>query len=444
MKWRLLNSLGLLLALLMIAINTFSQKESQHQQDLQMLADNVFHLSEVMLHDVASPPAASRVYAYALLGAYEVVFLGKGQLPDLNKKFKVNPGMQPGSALKKMNVSFCANYALLEVGRQLMPSGYLLEEKKKILIHHFKTNKNFSEKEIAQQVRYAMEIANQVVRYAKSDGYNKLSTFIRYTPSKAEGHWYPTPPAYMAAVEPQWKTIRPFFLDSAAQFAPPPPAPFSKDTTSSFYQQMKEVYTLRHMTDEQREISNFWDCNPFAVAISGHLAMGIKKISPGGHWMGITGIACKKAAISLDSAIFIHTMVATTLHDSFISCWNEKYRSDRIRPEAAINKYLDPEWRPLLQTPPFPEYTSGHSVVSSSVAVVLTYLLGDNFSFTDTSEIVFGLPERHFKSFNEAASEAALSRLYGGIHFRDACEQGLIQGRGVGEFILHNLLDHQP
>ena len=91
--------------------------------------------------------------------------------------------------------------------------------------------------------------------------------------------------------------------------------------------------------------------------------------------MGITGIACQQAGLSLDSAIFIHAVVATTLHDAFISCWNEKFRSDRIRPETAINKYLDSEWRPLLQTPPFPEYSSGHSVVSSSVSVVLTYLL---------------------------------------------------------------------
>jgi hypothetical protein len=160
--------------------------------------------------------------------------------------------------------------------------------------------------------------------------------------------------------------------------------------------------------------------------------------------MGITGIACKKARLSLDSAIFVHTIVATTLHDAFISCWQEKYKSDRIRPETAINKYIDSEWRPLLQTPPFPEYSSGHSVVSSSVSVVLTHLLGDNFGFTDTSEVFFGLPERRFNSFYEAANEAAISRLYGGIHFRDACEGGLAQGKKVGQFVLNSLVSDQP
>ena len=433
----------LVLILQLIADDIFSQ-ERKNQQELQMLADNVFHLSEVMLHDVMSPPAASRVYAYALLGAYETTFISQNRGINLNKKLHVDPQLKLPSPPKNLNLSFCANYAMLEVGRHLMPSGALLEEKKRILIDHYRNDK-LSEKELAQQIRFSLDIANQIIKYARADGYGKLSTFARYTPKKAEGHWFPTPPAYMSAVEPQWQTVRPFFMDSASQFAPQPPAPFSKDTTSSFYQQMKEVYNISaRLTQGQKDIANFWDCNPFAVAFSGHMAIGLKKISPGGHWMGITGIACRKANLSIDSAIFVHTIVATTLHDAFISCWKEKFSSDRIRPETAINKYLDPDWRPMLQTPPFPEYSSGHSVASSSAAVVLTRLLGDNFSFTDTSEIYFGLPERKFNSFMEAANEAAISRLYGGIHFRDACEQGVAQGSKIGQFVWDTLSDYQP
>ena len=211
----------------------------------------------------------------------------------------------------------------------------------------------------------------------------------------------------MGAVEPHWETVRAFFLDSAAQFAPAPPVPFSKDPSSEFYKIMKEVYEVRNAAEtDQREVADFWDCNPFAVAFSGHVAIGLKKISPGGHWMGIASIACQKANVPLDSAILVHTVLALAIHDGFISCWQEKYRSNRIRPETAINKYMDPSWRPQLQTPPFPEYTSGHSVVSSAAAVILTYLLGDNFEFVDTSEIFFGLPERRFHSFREAADEA--------------------------------------
>ncbi len=322
-----------------------------------------------------------------------------------------------------------------------MPSGYLLEKEQKKLVDFYTVEKGISPRVIKSNIRYAQEVSKQVMAYAKSDGYNKLSTYRRYTPSKQEGRWYPTPPEYMGAIEPQWKTIRPFFIDSAAQFAPDPPAPFSTNPNSSFVLQMKEVYDYsKQLTSEQKEISNFWDCNPFAVDYSGHMAIGLKKISPGGHWIGITGIACAQAKLPVDSTIFIHTMVALTLHDAFISCWQEKYTSDRIRPETAINKYLDPAWKPLLQTPPFPEYTSGHSVASASVSVILTHFFGDNFAFNDTSEQFFGLPDRQFSSFNQAAAEAAISRMYGGIHFRDACEEGVKQGKKVGNFVLDKFL----
>jgi hypothetical protein len=395
-----------------------------------------------MLHDVASPPAASRFYAYSLFGAYEVALLSRGKIPNINSKVNVTPSLQPPSLPRNFNLLFCATYAMLDVGRQIMPSGKMLIKNQEELLKYFIEGKILSQRDASKQIEYAEEITKQIIAYAKTDGYGKLSTYRRYTPSKDEGRWYPTPPEYMSPVEPKWETIRSFFLDSANQFSPEPPATFSKDTTSSFYQQMKEVYNVvKDLSEDQMAIASFWDCNPFAVSYSGHMAIGLKKISPGGHWMGITGIACKKANTSLDSAIFIHTTVALTLHDAFISCWKEKYLSDRIRPETAINKLVDPSWRPILQTPPFPEYTSGHSVVSASAATVLTFLLGDNFSFVDTSEIYFGLPERKFNSFFEASNEAAISRLYGGIHFRDACEQGVSQGKLVGQLALHKLFD---
>lgn len=413
------------------------QDGDQRKRESKMLADNVFHLSEVMLHDVANPPAASRFYAYCTLGAYEVARCSGSKLPDLDGRFNVNPGIKAPPVPKKFNLAFSANYALLEVGRQIMPSGYMLEEKQKELVDAFKASGVLSERNLNKNIRYAQELARQVLAYAKTDGYGKLSTYKRYTPQKDEGHWYPTPPEFFPPVEPKWETIRPFFLESADQFQPVRPTPFSKDTTSSFYGAMMEVYNVvNNLTAEQKEIASFWDCNPFAVTYSGHMAIGLKKISPGGHWMGITGIVCQDAGIPLDSAIFAHALVAVTLHDAFISCWQEKYHSDRIRPETAINKMVDPKWRPILQTPPFPEYTSGHSVASASAASALTRLFGDHFRYTDTSELYFGLPERKYNSFFEASGEAAISRLYGGIHYRDACEEGVRQGRDVGAWVL--------
>jgi hypothetical protein len=436
---------GVLISML-LATTGIAQRITSRQQEAQLLADNVFHLSEVMLHDAANPPAAARFYAYALLGAYAVLqplSPGIHNIPGrLKSPLTVIP---PGTITPAFNRTFCALYAMLEVGKQIMPSGSMLEANQQQLVDHFRKKKKLSIQQLTQQAQYAQAIAIQVVQYARTDDYNKLSTYTRYKPSKEEGHWYPTPPEYMAAIEPEWRTIRTFFLDSASQYAPTPRAPFSRDTTSAFFQLMKEVYTTaNHLTTEQKAIANFWDCNPFAVTYSGHMAMGLKKISPGGHWMGITGIACKQAKLSIDSAILIHTVVALTLHDSFVSCWHEKYTSNRIRPEGAINKLMDPAWRPLLQTPPFPEYSSGHSVVSAASAEILSAFLGHTFKFVDTSEVYFGLPSRSFPSFDAAAQEAAISRLYGGIHYRDACEQGLLQGKGVAKHALLRLFGSVP
>ena len=438
-----LRKTGFLVVLLLTGVTAMAQKQSRNQQEVQLLSDNVFHLSEVMLHDVAAPVAASRFYAYSILAAYEAAHYA-GRLPGIDDKLAVHPEKISPVVPKNLNLSLASNYAILEVGKGIMPSGPLLETKQKELLFFFRKKKRLPESDINDNIRYAEAIAQNILAYARTDGYNKLSTYTRYTPSKKEGHWYPTPPEYMGAVEPQWATVRSFFLDSASQFTPGPPIEYSKESSSDFYKLMKEVYDVtRSLTSEQLAIANFWDCNPFAVTYSGHMAIGLKKISPAGHWMGITGIACKKANISLDSAILINTVVALTLHDAFVSCWQEKYRSDRIRPESAINTLLDPTWRPKLQTPPFPEYTSGHSVASSSAAVVLTHLLGDNFKFIDTSEIYFGLPAREFNSFNQAAEEAAISRLYGGIHFRDACDNGVVQGTDIGLHVLNSLFDVQ-
>jgi len=189
------------------------------------------------------------------------------------------------------------------------------------------------------------------------------------------------------------------------------------------------------LTEEQRVIANFWDCNPFKMNVNGHLMFATRKISPGGHWINITSAACQKAKADVVKSLQAYAWTSVVIADAFISCWDEKYRSNAIRPETYINQYISQDWMPLLQTPPFPEYTSGHSVVSACAAVVLTRLFGDHFSFTDSTEVEFGLPPRSFTSFQHAAEEAAISRFYGGIHFKPAIEYGLDEGRKIGEFV---------
>ncbi len=418
--------------------NTTAQQEDL---DIAIYVDNLFHITEVMVTDVASPPAAARFYAYTTLAAqmaWTEINNSPVQQQLISKSLIGDLGLNnPPSGLRP---EFVAVYSMLEVGKKIMPSGKTLEQKQQDFVNTALKKKWISKKSLNTHLEYANYIAAEVMNLAKTDGYNALSTLTRYSPKKGEGYWYPTPPAYMAAVEPEWRTIRPFFLANLQSYKPEPPAPFNLDEGSSFQTQLMEVFEVTSNLDEEAVlIANFWDCNPFMVQYSGHMSIGIKKISPGGHWMGITGIASQKAGLNWEETLYIHALLAMGLHDGFVSCWEEKYDSDRIRPETAINKYMDQSWRPILQTPPFPEYTSGHSVISTTSAVILTDFFGDDFEFLDTSEVYFGLPERAFRSFNQAAEEAAISRLYGGIHFRDAIEEGMKQGKKIGFHILERV-----
>jgi hypothetical protein len=404
--------------------------------DYLQLQPVIFSLSMVMMHDVVNPPAASRYYAYCMLGAYEILAQNDPGIIPLNKIIRKYPEIPVSAKRGEYDYKIAAVYCILETGRLLFPSGYQLKENEDKYLETLAKNK-IPSATINASVKVANEMAAQVVAWSRTDNYFSLSTKVRYTPKKGDGFWYPTPPAYMEAVEPNWRIIRTMVIDSAGQFKPLPFAPFSTDSTSGFYKLAREVYDLSiHPTDEQANIAAFWDCNPFAIATSGHMTIGFKKMSPGGHWMNITSIACTKAQCSFEKTLVVHAFVSIALLDAFISCWDEKYRSNRIRPETFINRYIDARWQPVLQTPPFPEYASGHSVISAASAEILTYFLGDNFAFTDNSEIMFELPPRSFQSFRQAAEEAAISRLYGGIHYRDAIDNGVYEGKAIGEFIV--------
>ena len=426
------------LSTLICLVISVSQAKPKDLNWPKVYAQELFHITEVMVTDVASPPVASRIYAYSNLAAYLIS-------KESGKGFK-NQNILDQTYLAGHNwditypeissPEFAAIYALLKVGEAIMPSGYLLKEKQDAWVESALKAKIITRKSLQAHVDFASLVAQKVMDVAKKDGYLQLSTLTRYTPQKGEGFWYPTPPAYIAAVEPEWETIKPFFIQNLEDYKPAPMAPFDMTEGSSFHTQLMEVYTTTNELDENRRlIANFWDCNPFKVEFSGHMAIGVKKISPGGHWIGITGIAAQKAELSFAETAYVHALVGMTLHDAFISCWKAKYDTDRIRPETVINQKIDQRWRPILQTPPFPEYTSGHSVISRASAVVLTGYFGEDFDFIDSSETYFGLPERPFPSFLYASEEAAISRLYGGIHFRDAIEEGVKQGEKIGDMI---------
>lgn len=425
---------------LFILIGHFAEAKDKNFPDYLEIRPVVFSLSMVMMHDVVNPPAASRYYAYCMAGAYEIVAQNEKATIPLKQVVRNYPTFTI-TYHKKYDYKIAALYCILESGRLMLPSGYRLQEDQDKFIANLKKNK-ISKAIIDSSIAVAVEIAAQIVSWSKTDNYFKLSTMVRYTPVKGEANWYPTPPGYMEAIEPNWRIIRTMVLDSAGQFKPLPFAAFSTDSTSEFYRLAREVYDLSKHTDkEQLEIAGFWDCNPFAIASAGHMMLGFKKMSPGAHWMNITGIVCKKAKCSFEKGIAAHTLVGIALMDAFISCWDEKYRSNRIRPETFINRHIDARWQPVLQTPPFPEYASGHSVISAAAAEVLTYFFGDKFSFTDDSETMFELAPRSFKSFRQAAAEAAVSRLYGGIHYRDAIDNGIAEGKSIGELVVEKLMN---
>ena len=398
-------------------------------------------INMVMVHDVISPPAASRFYAYSMLGSYSIVAARNKSLPPaqhLVKAFAADLRLDTVKAA--YDYQLAAYSAMLETARRLLPSGESLAEEEASFLQGLE-KQGVKPAVLSQSVRVAKLAADAVVKFSKSDHYAQLSTLKRYTPVRAEGNWYPTPPAYFEAVEPNWKTIRPLVIDSASEFRPALPCAFSKDTTSAFYHQARTVYRAgKKLTDEQTQVAQFWDCNPFAVNTAGHMAIGFKKISPGGHWMNIAALVAKQQKVGFDKTAYVLCVEGITLMDAFISTWDMKYATNRIRPETYINKYLDVKWQPFLQTPPFPEYTSGHAVVSNASAEVLTYLLGDNIAYIDDTESPFGSGQRSFHSFRQAAAEASVSRFYGGIHYMDSIESGNEQGKKIGRYIVAKVL----
>jgi hypothetical protein len=398
-------------------------------------------MTQFMIHDVSNPPLAARFYSYACISGYTVVALNDSGIVPLKAVLKEFPDISKPLDSGAYSYQLSAILAMTGTAKKMQPSGKQFNAFEKNFLDSCR-KLGFSDEIIARSQSYANQVVKQIMPYAKKDKYNRISNYPRYTPLNTEGSWYPTPPAFFAPVEPYFNTVRPFLIDSASAFKSVPPVPYSRDKNSPFFKLLTANYIDggSGLTPEHRDIAAFWDCNPFALKNEGHLLVGLKKISPGAHWIGITGIACQKEKVKFSKTMEIYTMVAMGLTDSFISCWDEKYRSNRIRPETAIRRLIDPNWKPMLQTPPFPEYMSGHSHISSTTASILTYYFGDNFSYTDNVEENYGLKSRKFSSFNVAAKEAAMSRYWGGIHFKDGIENGVDVGNAIGKHIVARLM----
>lgn len=293
----------------------------------------------------------------------------------------------------------------------------------------------------ANSIAYSDTVSAAILAWSKKDNYAETRSMEKYTVNDDPSRWVPTPPAYSSALEPHWDKIRPVVMDSATQFMAPAPYAFNvKDTNSNYYKEvMLSKHAIENLTPEQKHIADFWDDNPFKLNVSGHVMFGSKKFSPPGHWMSITGIAAIKAKVDFPTTVYAYAITSIALFDSFIECWAVKYKFNTVRPETVINRYFDANWQPHLQTPPFPEYTCGHSTCSAATAEALTSVFGDNFAYTDSTELEFGIANRSYTSFRHAAQENNMARFYGGIHYHYSCLMANKYGTMVGDYVVKHL-----
>jgi hypothetical protein len=433
------------LFILVLSVGLLSCKKENKEYKTQAAGPSIYNqsvkaLTDVIVHDIFSPPVASRIYTYASIGGYEVARFADSSYVSLAGKIKHLDPIPSPTAGKEYCYPLAANLTFLKIGKNLIFSEDSINKQIQRVLHHFEEI-GLPSDVMKNSIAYSDVVSEHIIKWSSTDNYKQTRSFPKYSLQEDPATWKPTPPGYMDGIEPSWRKIRTFVMDSAQQFKPAPPTPFNiTDKNGLFYKEVMEVYeSVKNASEEQNAIANFWDCNPYKLNVTGHIMHATKKITPGGHWINIVGLVCEKSKADFTKTAMTYAMVSTGLADAFISCWDEKYRSNLIRPETVINEFIDPEWLPLLQTPPFPEYTSGHSVASASAATILTSIFGDDFAFDDNTEVEFGLPVRSFTSFYHASDEAAISRLYGGIHYRPAIVNGVSQGKGVGALIVSKL-----
>ncbi|MDB5127603.1 vanadium-dependent haloperoxidase [Mucilaginibacter sp.] len=421
-----------------------SCKKADYQKvthDPELYRVTVKKLNDIVLENNFPPVIASRNYVYANIAAYEVIAAGDPQhYRSLAGQIKHLPAAPKPEQGKEIDFQFASLLSFCFVGNAVtFPEGsmfsYIDELKKKA------KDAGMPSDVFKNSVAYSDTVAKHILKWSKKDHYAQTRSASKYTVTRKDGRWIPTPPMYAQALEPHWGEIRPMVLDSASQIPAPEPPPYNMtDKNSVFYKSVMEVKQLGDsLTADQKHMADFWDDNAFKMNVVGHAMFATKKFGPAGHWMNIAGIGSKMKNADFGTTVVAYTQASIALFDAFINCWYVKYKANSVRPETVITKLIDPDWRPRIQTPPFPEYISGHAVISAAAAETLTHNFGDNMAYTDASESEFGIPARTFTSFRAAAQEAALSRVYGGIHYKNACIIGSMSGRKIGQLVNERL-----
>jgi hypothetical protein len=380
-----------------------------------------------------SPPVASRAFAYLGVAAYQAVASGSTSLVSLAGQLNGLTALPPRDPAKTYSDAVITHCVMASAVKAFFgntgPTG------QRVMAAAEKKLKGDAMKGLAPDVvdaslAYGETLKAAIIDWSASDGGAVIANMgfpMDYPVSKEPGHWQPTSAIRMQQFPllPNWGQNRTFAMPSGATCGLPPPVPYDEDPSSGFYKQAREVYDVTtHLTPEQIAIARFWSDDPML------------SFTPPGHWIAIAHDLLEEEKAGLDRTAEVMMRLGVAMADGFIGCWNAKYQYDYVRPVTVIKKLIDAKWEPLLITPPFPEYPSGHSTESGAAAAVLTSIYGENFAFTDRTHVRDGLGARNFHSFQAAASEAGISRMYGGIHFRPAIEQGLAQGRCIAQFAI--------
>ena len=413
---------------------------NQKQQTLHFTSADLNYanrtLLEIAMEDGFSPPVASRVYVYPHIAFYTVMHQSyPDSLKDLSKYLTDFPNID-SLKIQDIDPELSALLCFAKVAKALVFS----ENKAEQIIDQCITKANalgIPENKIHNSMEYSNSISTKIIAWIKKDNYQFTRTQERYTSSKKPENWCETPPDYTAGLEPHWASIRRLFSDTTNTYEYIALPTFSVDKKSEFYKIVSEVFEQANTQDSsQIKTALYWDDNPNVSKHNGHLTTMIHKISPPGHWLNIISQISQNQNSNIFTTTKAYTYTSIAMFDGIIECWKTKYKTDVVRPISYILNQMDQNWRPLIQTPPFPEFTSGHSVISAAAAEVLSSIYGHNFSFIDSTEILFGHPPRKFNSFHEAAMEVSMSRFYGGIHYKHS----VLEGNKQGIFIAKQLL----
>jgi PAP2 superfamily len=377
-----------------------------------------------------APPVAARAFAYIGVTAHEALASGNlglqtlaGQLIDLQPL--------PTQAEGAHDAAVVLNHALATAVQALFantgPTGQrAMGAMAKSL--GAKVADGIAAEVVDRSAATGGAVAGHILTWAASDGAAVIDNmgFPRdYSPGTRPQDWVPTNliRQQQAPLLPGWGRNRPFAMPSVAACGIPAHPAYDETPGSEFHAAALEVAEIgRNLTDEQKLIARFWSDDPMLSP------------TPAGHWISILINIIERDAVPVERAAAALAKMGVAQADAFIACWATKFEFNLLRPVTYIKRHIDPKWEPLLNTPPFPEYPSGHSTQSGAASTVLTAIFGEGFGFDDETHVDDGMAARSFPSFAAAAEEAAMSRLFGGIHYRFGNERGLEQGRCVGAF----------